>query len=199
MAALGWPAMCAAARGGCNVTGAAVALAVRVGQAACLPARLHCQAPVESSDLIAVPPCFPDLVCAASAQCGRTGGGAEGVEARQASLLGAAGGLGSWTCGLAWQLAAAVPGGAAAGHAPPESSFASLALLPAHAMLLVLLPLVQLCCLQRLPARPEPHRAPVPSSVSPCSEFGLSHDSYKEFHPLMIYYSKQVGRGSCGC
>lgn len=25
------------------------------------------------------------------------------------------------------------------------------------------------------------------------SEFGLSHDSYKEFHPLMIYYSKQVG------
>lgn len=24
------------------------------------------------------------------------------------------------------------------------------------------------------------------------SEFGLSHDSYKEFHPLMIYYSKQV-------
>jgi hypothetical protein len=23
------------------------------------------------------------------------------------------------------------------------------------------------------------------------SEFGLSHDSYKEFHPLMIYYSKQ--------
>lgn len=24
------------------------------------------------------------------------------------------------------------------------------------------------------------------------SEFGLSHDSYKEFHPLMIYYSKQA-------
>ncbi len=23
-------------------------------------------------------------------------------------------------------------------------------------------------------------------------EFGLSHDSYKEFHPLIIYYSKQV-------
>lgn len=26
-------------------------------------------------------------------------------------------------------------------------------------------------------------------------EFGLSHDSYKEFHPLIIYYSKQA-RGS---
>lgn len=32
------------------------------------------------------------------------------------------------------------------------------------------------------------------------SEFGLSHDSYKEFHPLMIYYSKQVGgQGSLWC
>lgn len=33
----------------------------------------------------------------------------------------------------------------------------------------------------------------LPLSLRRCSEFGLSHDSYKEFHPLMIYYSKQVG------
>lgn len=53
------------------------------------------------------------------------------------------------------------------------------------------------CCLLQPALAPD--AAAAPSSLPPCSEFGLSHDSYKEFHPLMIYYSKQVGRGSCGC
>ncbi len=59
------------------------------------------------------------------------------------------------------------------------------------------------------PSRPPPAFAPqqalnvgapevAQKALRYASEFGLSHDSYKEFHPLMIYYSKQVGSGRGG-
>lgn len=36
-------------------------------------------------------------------------------------------------------------------------------------------------------------------ALKDADEYGLSHDSYKEFHPLIIYYSKQVGPGQYCC